>query len=134
MRRLLPVYLLLFCSCSFLLHANTHRPQDFLKRVKGTKDEGAQIYKHFCANCHDLKPLIPLGAPRYGEQLDWQNRLNDLNLLFKHTEEGINAMPPRGGCFECTDEQLMLALVEMVPNQAKKMILNRLSGYKKNKK
>ena len=130
MRRSWPVYLLFFST--FSLYADTHRPQDFLNKVKGTKDEGAQIYQHFCVNCHAQKPIIPLGAPRIGEQSDWGERLKqDIKILFQHTEEGINAMPPRGGCFECTDEQLALALVEMLPPKAKIWIYNDLKAYKK---
>lgn len=123
----------------FLLFTNTyaesHHPQEFLKQISGSKDEGKQIYNHFCSNCHNLKPLITLGAPRIGEKGDWENRLKQgFEVLFQHTSEGYNAMPPRGGCFECTDEQLISAIVAMVPNHAKKDLLNELDDYKKNKK
>lgn len=124
------VYLLFLIN--FSLYADTHRPQDFLNKVKGTKDEGAQIYQHFCVNCHAQKPLIPLGAPRFGEEKDWSERLNQgIKVLFQHTEEGINAMPPRGGCFECSDEQLALALVEMLPEKAKNGVCDDLCAFKK---
>ncbi|RUR11960.1 cytochrome c5 family protein [Legionella sp. km772] len=130
MRRSWPVYLLFLCT--FSLYASTHRPQDFLNQIKGSTNEGAQIYQHFCVNCHASKPIIPLGAPRFGEQKDWNDRLKqDIKIIFKHTEEGMNAMPPRGGCFECSDEQLALALVEMLPSKAKKRIYNELVGHKK---
>ena len=55
-------------------------------------------------------------------------------MLLKHTEEGFNAMPPRGGCFECTDEQLLLALSEMLSERDKKILLKKLLDHKKNKK
>lgn len=124
------VYLLFLFN--FSLYADTHRPQDFLNKVKGTKDEGAQIYQHFCVNCHAQKPLITLGAPRFGEEKDWSERLKQgTKVLFQHTEEGINAMPPRGGCFECSDEQLALALVEMLPEKAGNGVSNDLCALKK---
>lgn len=101
---------------NFNLYADSHRPQEFLRSISGTKNEGAQIYHHFCANCHASKPLIPVGAPRIGEKSDWQARLNQgMNVLFQHTDEGFNAMPARGGCFECTDKQLLLAIAYMLP-------------------
>ena len=130
MRHLWPVYLLFF-RC-FSLYEDTHRPQDFLNKIKGSKDEGAQIYQHYCVNCHAQKPIIPLGAPRFGETSDWSERLNqNIEVFFQHTEEGLNAMPARGGCFECSDEQLALALVEMLPIKDKKRIFNELKDHKK---
>lgn len=96
----------------------SHHPQDFLKKIAGSKDEGQQIVRHYCSNCHAVKPLISLGAPRVGVASDWEPRIKQgLDVLFKNTDEGLNAMPPRGGCFECTDEQLKLAIIAMLPVQ-----------------
>ncbi|WP_058534599.1 c-type cytochrome [Legionella saoudiensis] len=103
------------------VHADSHRPQDFLQSVSGSKNEGEQIYNHFCVNCHATKPIIPVGAPRAGEEEDWKLRLKQgMKILFQHTDEGLNAMPPRGGCFECTDKQLELAIQFMLPQQKEK--------------
>ena len=105
------------------VYAESHHPEEFLKTISGTKNEGMQIYIHFCVNCHAQKPLISLGAPRIGEENDWKLRLKQgRHVLFQHTDEGLNGMPPRGGCFECTDRQLMLAIVTMLPQK----ILNTL--------
>jgi cytochrome c5 len=115
--------------------ADSHHPQEFLKAISGSKNEGEQIYNHFCVNCHAQKPVIPLGAPRIGIESDWLLRVKQgINVLFKHTNEGLNAMPSRGGCFECTDDQLLLSILEMVPEKDKKVLLNELSGFKKYKK
>lgn len=101
--------------------AESHHPQEFLHSISGTPNEGEQIYKHFCVNCHAPKPLIPLGAPRIGDETDWKERLKQgITILFKHSNEGVKAMPPRGGCFECTDKQLLLAIEFMLPKKAKK--------------
>jgi cytochrome c5 len=95
--------------------AASHHPQEFLKRIEGKSDEGQQIVQHFCANCHAENPMIPLGAPRIGSKEDWQPRVKPgLDVLFQHTSEGLNAMPARGGCFECSDHQLLLAIAEML--------------------
>ena len=105
------------------LYAETHHPQEFLDSIKNSKNEGEQIYTHFCINCHALKPIIPLGAPRIGENNDWKLRLKQgLDVLFKHSDEGINAMPPRGGCFECSDQQLRMAIEFMLPKQEKRLV------------
>ena len=101
---------------SLKLQAASHRPQDFLQGVKGKVDEGKQIVGHFCAVCHALKPQIQIGAPRQGVELEWQGRIKQgLLALLEHTDEGLNSMPARGGCFECSDEQLLKAIMVLVP-------------------
>lgn len=108
-------------SFNLNLQAEVHRPQEFLKSIQGTKDEGKQIYEHYCITCHAAKPLIAIGAPRLHHVADWSNRLNQgMDLIFKHCNEGINAMPARGGCFECTDTQLQLVIDYLLPKKSLK--------------
>lgn len=96
--------------------AASHHPQEFLKSVAGSPHEGEQIVQHYCAMCHAQKPLIQLGAPTVGKVSDWSPRIKlGIDQLFKHADEGLNAMPARGGCFECSDRQLMLAIKAMLP-------------------
>lgn len=96
----------------------SHHPQDFLKRIAGSAEEGKQIVEHYCANCHAQKPIIQLGAPRIGVSADWLPRIKQgMDVIFQHTDEGLNAMPARGGCFECSDKQLMLAIKAMLPQK-----------------
>ncbi len=112
-------YIVVLLIFQISAYAESHHPQEFLKSINGTKNEGEQIYNHFCVNCHAKKPLISIGAPRIGEKDDWETRLKQgISILFKHTNEGLNAMPPRGGCFECTDNQLMLAIQYMLPKHS----------------
>ncbi len=108
---------MIFCLCHMpILFSASHRPQDFLKSTSGSPDEGRMIVQHYCANCHAIKPLISLGAPRIGQSRDWASRTKQgLDALFQHTNEGLNAMPSRGGCFECSDQQLMRAIFFMLP-------------------
>lgn len=114
--------------------AGTHHPQKFLKSIRGQKNEGTQIVAHFCSNCHAKKPVIPLGAPREGVDVDWQHRVaQGMKTLFKHTNEGLNAMPPRGGCFECEDEQLVLAIKAMLSTKMLKELKTH-SQHLQNKK
>lgn len=116
------------------VYADSHRPSEFLNSIKGQKNEGELIYQHYCANCHAKKPIIPLGAPRIEEENDWKLRVQqDVALLFSHTDEGFNAMPPRGGCFECSDKQLVLSIITLVPKKDKKDILNKLLDHIKSK-
>lgn len=96
----------------------SHHPQDFLEKIEGSKTEGKQIVQHYCAMCHASKPMIQLGAPTIGENEMWKARVKQgIGVLLKHTEEGVNAMPARGGCFECSDKQLLLAIMAMLPRE-----------------
>lgn len=98
--------------------AASHHPQDFLKNISGSKTEGEHIVQHYCAMCHAEKPMIQLGAPIMGNKALWGPRIKQgMDALLKHTDEGLNAMPARGGCFECSDQQLMLAIRAMLPKE-----------------
>lgn len=125
-----------FISLLFLfsphLSAETHRPQQFLEAVAGKPDEGAQIVSHYCANCHAPKPLIPLGAPVTGDKEAWKLRIKqDFDQLFEHADAGFNAMPARGGCFECSDQQLLLAILALIPKNDQKALIEKLKDSKK---
>jgi cytochrome c5 len=101
---------------STVIYAASHHPQAFLDDIHGTKEEGQAIVKHFCASCHAPHPLISIGAPRIGHPQDWVQRLKQSPaILWQHTSEGYHAMPARGGCFECSDEQLKKA-IEVLTN------------------
>ena len=104
------------CLLTSISWSASHHPQVFLKEIAGSKTEGVQIVQHYCAMCHADKPMIPLGAPTIGQNAAWKSRIKQgIDTLFKHTDEGLNAMPARGGCFECTDKQLLLAIMAMLP-------------------
>ena len=98
--------------------AASHHPQDFLKQIVGSKREGEAIVQHYCAMCHAKKPLVQLGAPSVGDVSAWLPRVQQgHDVLMKHLNEGLNAMPARGGCFECSDRQLWLSVLAMVPSE-----------------
>lgn len=98
--------------------AAVHKPQEFLSNIRGAPNEGELIIQHFCADCHASDPLIRLGAPRISHVSDWKSRVHQgFESLMKHVFEGFNAMPSRGGCFECSDEQLLLAVKAMLPKK-----------------
>lgn len=107
----------------FSSHATTHNPQQFLNNIRGSKNEGQQIVQEFCASCHNVKPLIEIGAPKIGVFNDWLPRIkHGFPLLIKHVEEGYGSMPARGGCFECSDLQLRLAVLSLLPKELKKAL------------
>lgn len=103
--------LLSFMMFSCQAFVATHHPEAFLKSIADDPNAGQAIVSHFCITCHGLKPDIAVGAPRIGVDDDWRLRLKPgWKRLFERTSTGVGIMPPRGGCFECTDAQLEAAM------------------------
>lgn len=66
-------------------------------------------YNKTCAICHAAGAA---GAPRTGDEPAWNERLDKgMDTLLKNVNNGINAMPPKGMCFDCSDEDFT-ALIE----------------------
>jgi len=92
-----------------------HYPALFVKQLEGDPSAGRKIFKEFCAACHDKQPQIDVRAPRIGDQKAWQARRQwGVSTLLKMTINGVGAMPARGGCFECSDEQLQETIQYML--------------------
>ncbi|RUO35895.1 cytochrome c5 family protein [Aliidiomarina sanyensis] len=73
---------------------------------------GEQVYNQACAACHTGGVL---GAPRKNVAEDWTDRLaQGMDVLLEHSINGFNAMPPRGGCARCTDEEIEAAIEFMI--------------------
>ncbi|MDF1780035.1 MAG: c-type cytochrome [Alcanivoracaceae bacterium] len=71
----------------------------------GTEDQ----YNQSCTFCHGTGAA---GAPKTGDKAAWAPRLEKgMETLVKHAREGFNAMPPKGMCNDCTDEDFR-ALIE----------------------
>ncbi|MBA3981106.1 MAG: cytochrome c5 family protein [Alcanivorax sp.] len=66
-------------------------------------------YNQSCVFCHASGAA---GAPKTGDQAAWAPRLEKgMDTLVKNTREGIGAMPPRGMCGDCSDDEYR-ALIE----------------------
>jgi cytochrome c5 len=73
---------------------------------------GEQLYKKDCAFCHDNGTA---GAPKYGDAAGWAPHLaKGADVLKEHALKGFKAMPARGLCPQCTDEQTLSALDYML--------------------
>jgi len=63
-----------------------------------------KIYNQTCAACHDNEAT---GAPVVGDKKEWEKRAaKGKDLLYKHAIDGFNAMPPKGGNMELSDEDV----------------------------
>lgn len=88
-----------------------HYPASFVKQLAGDPAAGKKIFKEFCSSCHGQQPTIDINAPRIGDHKAWRARKKmGMPALLKITVMGAGAMPARGGCFECSDEQLEMTI------------------------
>ena len=74
---------------------------------------GEKIYGEYCFSCHG--PGLN-GAPKLGDSEAWAPRVaKGEALLLQTTIEGIPpAMPPRGICMSCSDEELAATIKYMI--------------------
>lgn len=73
---------------------------------------GEVTYRRWCISCH-LSGVS--GSPRLGKVEDWEMRLpKGRNTMLINLKQGIGAMPPRGLCSSCSDEELELSLDYML--------------------
>ncbi len=97
-----------------------HYPSLFVEQLKGDPHAGKKIFKEFCATCHGNPAKIDIQAPRISDKKAWQLRKQlGMTMLLKITTNGIGAMPARGGCFECSDQQLRETIDYLLENSAK---------------
>ena len=86
-----------------------------VEAVAATAGGGARtaddiIAKH-CGACHSAGVL---GAPKIGDSAAWQARAsNGIDGLLANAISGLNAMPPKGTCADCSDDELKAAIEKM---------------------
>jgi cytochrome c5 len=78
----------------------------------GPKD-ASDIYKASCSACHGSGVL---GAPKFGTS-DWAGRAaKGIDTLTENAIAGINAMPPRGTCASCSDDEIKQTIQYILDN------------------
>lgn len=77
-----------------------------------TLDVGTSVYEKNCKMCHGTGLA---GAPKFGNKSDWAPHIaKGIDTLHDHVIHGFNAMPARGGCSTCSDDDLFKALQHML--------------------
>ena len=73
---------------------------------------GQQIYDQFCFACH----ATGVGeAPLFGSLEQWQPRIDQgMDQMLAISLTGIGAMPPKGTCMACSDDEMRAAIQYMV--------------------
>lgn len=75
---------------------------------------GEEVYGAACMACHSSGVM---GAPIVGKAADWKARMpKGEATLVKHAIGGFNAMPAKGGCASCSDEEITAAVEHMIKN------------------
>jgi len=73
---------------------------------------GEEVYNASCGACHASGAA---GAPKTGDAGAWAPRIAQGEAtLVKHAIEGLNAMPPKGMCMTCSDDEIKAAVEYMV--------------------
>jgi cytochrome c5 len=72
-------------------------------------------YNKSCVVCHATGAA---NAPKTGDAAAWAPRLEKgMEALVASVSNGLNAMPPKGMCFDCTDEDYQ-AMIEFMAKPA----------------
>ena len=70
------------------------------------------IYTASCAACHASGAA---GAPKLGDKAAWSARIAQGNdKLLEHALKGFNTMPAKGGCSDCSDDDIRKVVEHMV--------------------
>ena len=76
----------------------------------------AARYKKTCSLCHSSGAG---GAPRTGNREEWAPRLEKgMPVLINSAKEGSKVMPPKGMCFDCSDDDFK-TLIEFMSSAKK---------------
>ncbi|MCH2553620.1 MAG: c-type cytochrome, partial [Alcanivorax sp.] len=72
--------------------------------ASGEPRDGATVYDSGCAACHASGAA---GAPKTGDAAAWAPRIDKgMDTLVKLAYEGFNAMPAKGMCSNCSEEEI----------------------------
>ncbi|MFN4290067.1 MAG: c-type cytochrome [Permianibacter sp.] len=73
---------------------------------------GEQVYNGACAGCHAAGVA---GAPKFGDKAAWAPRIKaGDDALWNSLMNGKNAMPPKGMCMDCSEDELKAVLAYVV--------------------
>ena len=76
----------------------------------GPVRSGKQVYDYACKTCHDRTTQ---GAPLPDDDIEWGIRARKgMKVLMQHVREGYkDLMPEKGGCRNCSEEELLASVL-----------------------
>lgn len=73
---------------------------------------GEEVYNTKCSVCHAAGIA---GAPKFADAAAWAPRAEKgIDALLATALTGLNAMPPKGTCMDCSDSELKSAIQYML--------------------
>lgn len=84
--------------------------------AQASDDSGKSIYDKYCDTCHKAGLA---NAPKFRNKADWKPLLTNKNIddLVATAMKGINAMPAKGTCMDCSKEDIKKAIEYMLPGK-----------------
>jgi len=80
--------------------------------IAGNASADKKIYDTKCFACH---ANAVAGSPKFGDKAAWAPRIaTGMDSMLAIVIAGKGAMPPKGSCMECTDEQLKSTIQYMI--------------------
>lgn len=80
--------------------------------AKASARSGEQVYNASCQACHATGAA---GAPKLGDKAAWGPRIQQgMDTLVNHALNGFKAMPARGTCGNCSDQEIRSAVEFML--------------------
>ena len=74
--------------------------------------DGQKTYQTRCQACHASGAA---GAPKFGDKAAWAPRIaTGIDAMLAVAIKGKGAMPPKGACASCSDDDLKAAIEYMV--------------------
>lgn len=88
---------------------------------KGAPRTGKEVFEFRCNGCHGRNTQ---GAPMPDDKFEWTMRLKKKGMatLLKHSMEGFSntLMPPKGGCRDCSKDEVYAAVYYMLERSGTK--------------
>lgn len=76
-------------------------------RAQGMAPSEARLAEMYARSCRACHTVLDAKAPLAGDKADWDARFTQgIDTLVAHARDGFKAMPARGQCLDCTDEDL----------------------------
>jgi cytochrome c5 len=86
-----------------------------LSAANAVAEPNMEKYNKSCVVCHASGAA---NAPKTGDSAAWEPRMaKGMEALVQSVDNGMNAMPPKGMCFDCSAEEVQ-ALIEFMAKPA----------------
>ena len=108
-----------FCAGIFMIASGAQENQSIELAQLSEGFNAEQKYMASCFACHSTGAA---GAPKVGSGMavEWEPRLEEkgLDAVIQNAINGINTMPAKGLCFDCSDDDLRAIVEYMIESSS----------------